>query len=292
MELSVISPLEQPEALRKFIWEAGLRFPEQPDTPLFWTGLSLNDRLIACAAIEVYENDGLLRSVAVAKEYRGKSYGAALLKAAVILARLKKLRSLYLFTENAKDFFEQHGFKPMERTQLPANITSSEQAAQECGIQAHVMYRAVPESPPLFLVLCTGNSCRSQMAHAYLAKYLAGRGSVYSAGVETHGLNPGAVSILMEDGLDITQHTSNHVDEYGHLRFDFILTVCDHARETCPWIPGNALRIHHNFSDPSKVKGSHEEVHSAFLRTREEISSFCRKLAEALNPDDKQSIPQ
>jgi len=288
MELCVISPLEQPETLRMLMREAGLRFPEHPDTPLLWTGLSLNGTLIACAAIELHKNDGLLRSVAVAKEYRGNGHGAAVLKAALILARLKKLRSLYLITDNAEVFFEQQGFRPIERTLLPVSIAGSKQAAGECGAQAQVMYRALPESPPLFLVLCTGNSCRSQMAHAYLAKYLAGRADVYSAGVETHGLNPGAVAILMEDGLDITQHTSNHVDEYRHLRFDFILTVCDHAKETCPWIPGDALRIHHNFSDPSKVKASQEEVHAAFLRTREEISRYCRKLAEALHPDHKQ----
>jgi arsenate reductase len=288
MELCVISPLEQPETLRRLIREAGLRFPEHPGAPLLWTGLSLNGTLIACAGIELHKNDGLLRSVAVAQEHRGNGHGAAVVKAALILARLKKLRSLYLITENAKIFFEQQGFKPMERTHLPVSIANSKQAAGECGTQAQVLYRALPETPPLFLVLCTGNSCRSQMAHAYLAKHLAGRADVYSAGVETHGLNPGAVAILMEDGLDITQHTSNHVDEYRHLRFDFILTVCDHAKETCPWIPGDALRIHHNFNDPSKVKASHEAIHAAFLHTREEISSYCRKLAEALNPDHKQ----
>ena len=84
------------------------------------------------------------------------------------------------------------------------------------------------------LVLCTGNSCRSQMAHGYLNAMSNGQANVYSAGIETHGLNPGAVSIMKEDGIDITSHTSNHVDEYKGIGWDFIITVCDHAKEKMP----------------------------------------------------------
>ncbi|PRX57325.1 arsenate reductase ArsC [Flagellimonas meridianipacifica] len=125
------------------------------------------------------------------------------------------------------------------------------------------------------LVLCTGNSCRSQMAHGYLNYFQDSLANVYSAGIETHGLNPGAVSIMEEDGIDISNHTSNHVDEYEGIEWDYIITVCDHAKENCPFIPSkNAERIHHNFSDPSKVKGTREEIHEAFLKTREEIKDF------------------
>lgn len=127
------------------------------------------------------------------------------------------------------------------------------------------------------LVLCTGNSCRSQMAHAYLEKFGQEKLNVYSAGIETHGLNPGAVSILKEDGIDITHHTSNHVNEYEKIEFDFIITVCDHANENCPFIPSkNALRLHHNFYDPSKVVGSEEEKHAAFEKARNEIKDYCK----------------
>lgn len=127
------------------------------------------------------------------------------------------------------------------------------------------------------LVLCTGNSCRSQMAHGYLNQLLKGQNvTVYSAGIETHGLNPGAVNIMKEDGIDITNHTSNHVDEYVKVDFDYILTVCDHANENCPFIPSkNAQRLHHNFFDPSKVLGSEEEKHAAFLKARNEIRDYC-----------------
>lgn len=126
------------------------------------------------------------------------------------------------------------------------------------------------------LVLCTGNSCRSQMAHGYLEHFLNNEEArVYSAGIETHGLNPGAIAIMKEDGIDISNHTSNNVNEYMDVDFDYILTVCDHAHENCPYIPGkNALRLHHNFFDPSKVEGSNEEKHAAFLKAREEIKAY------------------
>ncbi len=126
------------------------------------------------------------------------------------------------------------------------------------------------------LVLCTGNSCRSQMAHGYLNKMAANQASVYSAGIETHGLNPGALAIMKEDAIDISHHNSNHVDEYQGIQWDYIITVCDHAKENCPFIASkDAKRIHHNFYDPSKVEGSEAEKHSAFLKARNEIRKFC-----------------
>ncbi len=134
------------------------------------------------------------------------------------------------------------------------------------------------------LVLCTGNSCRSQMAHAYLNKFSNKEYNIFSAGIETHGLNPNAVSILKEDGIDISNYTSNHVDEYKSIDFNYIITVCDHANENCPFIPSkNALRIHHNFFDPSKINGNAKEIHSAFLKTREEIKHYCKAFVEKNN---------
>ncbi|MDB4293208.1 arsenate reductase ArsC [Maribacter sp.] len=134
------------------------------------------------------------------------------------------------------------------------------------------------------LVLCTGNSCRSQMAHGYLRTLQQDKATIYSAGIETHGLNPGAVAIMEEDGIDIKGHTSNHVDEYEGIPWDFIITVCDHAKENCPFIAApNAKRIHHNFFDPSKVIGSDAEKHTAFLKARNEIKDFCESfITEAL----------
>ncbi|WP_456441044.1 arsenate reductase ArsC [Psychroserpens sp.] len=131
------------------------------------------------------------------------------------------------------------------------------------------------------LVLCTGNSCRSQMAHGYLNLLASKKANIYSAGIETHGLNPGAVAIMKEDGINLTTHASNNVDEYKNINFDFIITVCDNAKENCPYLPSeNAKRLHHNFFDPSKVNGTDSEKHDAFLKARNEIKAYCKNFVE------------
>ncbi len=125
------------------------------------------------------------------------------------------------------------------------------------------------------LVLCTGNSCRSQIAHGYLAAMGGNKVEVYSAGVETHGVNPKAIAIMAEDGIDISSHSSNHVDEYRNIDFDYVITVCDHAKERCPWFPTSATLYHENFPDPAKASGTEEEIHHAFEHTRYLIKSYC-----------------
>lgn len=132
------------------------------------------------------------------------------------------------------------------------------------------------------LVLCTGNSCRSQMAEGYIRHLSNGKVKVYSAGIETHGVNPKAIEVMKEDGVDISGHTSNHIDEYQSIAFDLILTVCDHARENCPYFPSNAKRIHHNFSDPAKATGNEIEIMDAFRATRDEIKVFTTNLLHSL----------
>lgn len=124
------------------------------------------------------------------------------------------------------------------------------------------------------LVLCTGNSCRSQIAEGYLRYYAGEKADVYSAGVETHGVNPKAIQIMMEDGIDISSHTSNNVDEYKDIPFDFVITVCDNAKERCPYFPTLAKKIHYNFPDPAKASGKPEEVLEKFREVREMIKEF------------------
>lgn len=124
------------------------------------------------------------------------------------------------------------------------------------------------------LILCTGNSCRSQIAHGYLAHFAKGKAEVYSAGVETHGVNPRAIQTMKEDGIDITAHTSNNVNEYNGINFDFIITVCDNAKERCPYFPGSAKRFHYNFPDPAKATGTEEEIQAEFQRVRELIKEY------------------
>ncbi|MFY7664880.1 arsenate reductase ArsC [Flavobacterium sp.] len=126
------------------------------------------------------------------------------------------------------------------------------------------------------LVLCTGNSCRSQIAHGYLNHFANGTAEVYSAGVETHGVNPKAIAIMAEDGIDISQHTSNHIDEYAQIDFDLVITVCDSAKERCPFFPSRAQKFHHNFPDPAKATGTEEEIMQEFRSVRDQIKDYCR----------------
>lgn len=125
------------------------------------------------------------------------------------------------------------------------------------------------------LVLCTGNSCRSQIAEGYLSSFADDKAIVYSAGVETHGVNPKAIEIMAEDGIDISAHSSNNIDEYTNVDFDFVITVCDNARERCPHFPSNAKKFHQNFPDPGKATGSDDEVKEEFRAVREMIKAYC-----------------
>ena len=127
------------------------------------------------------------------------------------------------------------------------------------------------------LVLCTGNSCRSQMAEGYLQHFAGGGAEIFSAGIETHGVNPRAISVMKEDGIDISFHTSNNINEYRDIHFNFVITVCDNAKENCPFFPGGAKKFHHNFPDPAKAGGSEEEILKAFRETRELIKAYCQK---------------
>jgi len=130
------------------------------------------------------------------------------------------------------------------------------------------------------LVLCTGNSCRSQIAEGYLRHYAGDQARIYSAGIETHGVNPRAIQVMAEDHIDISNHTSNHVNEYTDIPFDFVITVCDNANEACPYFPGNVKRFHFNFPDPAKAKGTEEEILNEFRRVREMIKVYSAEFVQ------------
>ena len=138
------------------------------------------------------------------------------------------------------------------------------------------------------LYLCTGNSCRSQMAEGWTHALKDDRIEVYSAGLETHGLNPSAVKVMAEAGVDISNQKSQHLDEFMDLDLDVVVTVCDHAHETCPLFPGRAKVIHHSFDDPPKLSppDAPEEVRlDGFRRVRDEIKAFVETLPEALDQE-------
>ena len=130
----------------------------------------------------------------------------------------------------------------------------------------------------IVLGLCTGNSCRSQIAEGYL-RFLAGKNAeVYSAGVETHGVNPKAIATMKEDGIDISSHTSNNVNEYLQIPFDHVITVCDNALDRCPVFPSDTgVKHHYNFPDPAKATGTDAEVMAEFRKVREMIRAYCRE---------------
>jgi len=130
------------------------------------------------------------------------------------------------------------------------------------------------------LVLCTGNSCRSQIAEGYLKQFAKGKAEVYSAGVEAHGLNPRAVQVMKDDGIDISKQTSNTVDEYIKIPFDFVITVCDNAREKCPVFPSTAKQFHEDFPDPAKASGNEQQILNQFREVRDMIRDYSRSFIE------------
>ena len=133
------------------------------------------------------------------------------------------------------------------------------------------------------LFLCTGNSCRSQMAEGW-ARHLRGdRLVVYSAGIETHGLNPRAVRVMAEVGVDIGGQHSKLVEELPPTRFDYVITLCDHAHETCPYVPGRI--VHHSFVDPpllTRDATSEEEILDGYRMVRDQIRRFIESLPDSL----------
>ena len=127
------------------------------------------------------------------------------------------------------------------------------------------------------LVLCTGNSCRSQIAEGYLKHFAKNNAEIFSAGIETHGVNPKAISTMKEDGIDISNHVSNNINEYRNIEFDCVITVCDNARERCPFFPSEAKKFHHDFPDPAKATGTEEDIIESFRNTRQVIKDYCQK---------------
>ena len=135
------------------------------------------------------------------------------------------------------------------------------------------------------LFLCTGNSCRSQMAEGWARHLKADCVEAYSAGIETHGLNPRAVRVMAEAGVDISGHRSKHLDELADVPFDYVVTVCDQARESCPLFPGAARMVHVGFDDPPRLAQgakTEEEALAHYRRVRDEIRAFVERLPEAL----------
>ena len=136
------------------------------------------------------------------------------------------------------------------------------------------------------LYLCTGNSCRSQMAEGWTRELRGDEIEVYSAGIETHGLNPNAVKVMAEVGVDISSHKSQHIGEFKDVGLDYVITVCGHAHETCPFFPMGCEVVHVGFDDPPKmakeVEGEEEKL-ECYRRVRDQIKEFVETLPGSLN---------
>jgi arsenate reductase len=143
------------------------------------------------------------------------------------------------------------------------------------------------------LYLCTGNSCRSQMAEGWTRQLKNDQIEVYSAGIETHGLNPNAVKVMAEAGVDITEQRSQHIDEFTDVNIDIVVTVCGHAHENCPVFPTSSRVVHFSFDDPPKMakalaeKGaSEDEQLDCYRSVRDQIKAFVQTLPNALDGMD------
>ena len=138
-------------------------------------------------------------------------------------------------------------------------------------------------SKTTILFLCTGNSCRSQMAEGFARHLKAKEIAAYSAGIEKHGLNPLAVEVMAEVGVDISDHQSKTIDELPLKTFDWVITLCGHAHETCPYVPGK--KVHRGFDDPAKLAagtGPEEDKLMPYRRVRDEIRIFIQSLPQSL----------
>ncbi len=132
------------------------------------------------------------------------------------------------------------------------------------------------------LILCTANSARSQMAEGLLRELAAERADVYSAGAKPSTVNPYAIAAMRERGIDISSHTSDHLGKYLEREFDYVITVCDNAAETCPVFPGRAVRIHWSFPDPGAVRGGDDDALRSFIKVRDGLERRLQEWFSAL----------
>ena len=128
------------------------------------------------------------------------------------------------------------------------------------------------------LVLCTGNSCRSQMAEGFLRRSMSDQDTIYSAGVKPEPVNQYAVQVMNEIGIDISDHQSNHVNEFLDKSIDLVLTVCDNAKESCPVFPKTVRVLHHNFTDPANAELDEELKLGIYRKTRNDIETYLKQL--------------
>jgi N-acetylglutamate synthase-like GNAT family acetyltransferase/protein-tyrosine-phosphatase len=223
-------------------------------------------RIAGTAALEGHGSVGLLRSVAVHPGYRGQHLGEALVEWVLARARQAGMTDVYLLTTTAERYFPRFGFRSAPRDAAPAALQASAEFRGACPSSAVLMHRAL--EPRRVLVLCTGNSARSQIAEALLRKKGGRRLEVASAGVRpAAAVHPLALAVLQEHGHDRPARRPQAIDAVAEREWDVVITVCDHAREACPVLPGQPTQVHWSISDPARAEGDAAERRQAFLDT-------------------------
>lgn len=151
----------------------------------------------------------------------------------------------------------------------------------------------MPKAKDKIVFICTGNSCRSQMAEAFMEKYHGDRYQAFSAGTNPSEVKPRAIKVLQEKGLDISKNSSKHISELPFTTADYVITVCDDAMENCPFFPATKKALHHSFDDPPALEKDEEsEVEKLhhYRRVRDEIEAYIRQLPDLLNRENEVGI--
>ena len=204
---------------------------------------------------------GLLRSVAVTSDVRGMGLGAALVEKALSDSAADGVTDVYLLTSTAETYFRRHGFRPVSRDNVPAAIKESLEFREACPATAAVMYRG----PMRVLFLCSGNSARSQIAETILNCAGTGRFIAESAGAQpAECVNELALGALARHGFHWRGHSPRGLDGLDQEAWDFVITVCDRAREACPIFPGQPIVAHWGMPDPAAAHGNEAQKQRAF----------------------------
>ena len=249
-----------------------------------------NGKIVGCVGLERHGELGLLRSAAVSSEQQGQGIGSKLVQQLLENAARTGIEEVVLLTTTAKDYFQKRfGFQERERADYQTRLANSpEWNLPRCSSAAFLALKldeAFKHSKlKSVLILCTGNSARSQMAEGLLRHEAGDRFDVVSAGTRASFVRPEAIQAMSEIGIDISGHRSKNVDEFIGQDFDYVITVCDHANEVCPVFPGKTQRIHHSFEDPP-VPGAADEATTLaiFRRVRDEIRAWIKEFVAVAN---------